>query len=385
MVQAVLDKIFDQYVQRFYELNNLEHREFMKWEAAYEFSNFDFDDPTDFVKRLKHLNKTCSVIIDKKSIHPFAALCTCASVSEENAEKVRKMFAALFVDDGNDLTKRQEKIDAFIKESDILRAECGKNGYTYENSQTSVMAYLALRDPDNNYLLSTSKARELGARAGFEDDWGTLKNFKMDVYYRFCDELVAAINANDAICIQNAKRFDSDFVDGKHAPLHTDTNKHLVAFDIIYCASSETYALGSVVPIDPQVVKKYETAKEKQKIYLQVAEKKEALDEALSYLTGLAKVGRRIHHKKNGAGSIAEVSTNEKGDIYVKLNFDKTGLHALKFSFETLYLNNIMTIDEENFEEKKTEYCEILKKKKSIQSEFDAISAELEAYRDYID
>ena len=385
MIQAVLDKIFDQYVQRFYELNNLEHREFMKWEAAYEFSNFDFDDPTDFVKRLKHLNKICSVIIDKKSIHPFAALCTCASVSEENAEKVRKMFVDLFADDGNDLTVRQKKIDTFIKESDILRAACGKNGYTYENSQTSVMAYLALRDPENNYLLSTNKARELGARAGFGDDWGTLKNFKMDVYYRFCDELVAAINANDAICAQSARRFDLDFVDGKHGPLHTDPNKHLLAFDIIYCASSETYALGNIVPVDPQVVKKYETAKEKQKIYLQAAEKKESLDEALSYLQGLAKVGQRIHHKKNGAGSIAEVSVNDKGDIHIKLDFDKTGLSPSKFSFETLYLNNIISIDEEDFEEKKLVYQDMLKKKKLIQSEFDAISAEMEAYREYID
>ncbi|MDO4492241.1 MAG: hypothetical protein Q4B85_14365, partial [Lachnospiraceae bacterium] len=256
MIIQFLNKIIKKYIEHFNVLNNSDHAEYMKWEAAYAFQHFDFESPDDFAGRLKELCKICSVVIDNKASFPLGCLCSCASIDDEKANRVRKMFLDLFVDDKNDLQVRQSKIDTFIRESDALRSECGKNGYMYANTQTSVMAYLALRDPENNYLLSTSKARELASRIGFGDDWGTLSSFKLDVYYRFCDQLVDAMKKNQDLMDINKTRYQEEFCDGNHSPFHEDKELHLLAFDIIYTAASDTYGLGEEIPVDPDIVKK---------------------------------------------------------------------------------------------------------------------------------
>lgn len=140
--------------------------------------------------------KASENLIDSANQQPFYAL---VSYAKEEPETVRKMFRELFADDGGNLAERQEKIIAFIQSSEELKAKYAPGSWRYTNDQRSVMAYLFFHDPEHNYLYKATQAHEFADCVEFLDDWGAGANFTLDVYYRMCDELVAAIKDSPAL------------------------------------------------------------------------------------------------------------------------------------------------------------------------------------------
>lgn len=326
MDQNILNVIFDDYIRAFPLLNDEIHSEYFKWQAAQEFAAFDFSDPTDFVSRLKALEKTASVVIDNKTIYPFSTLCTCAAMSEENAETVRKMFLDLFAEDNGDLFARQDRIDDFVAASDDLRMKCDKKGYAFANSQTSVMGYLALRNPEQDYLLSSTKAKKLAECVGFEDDWGTLSSFSLTVYYRFCDQLVEAMKQYPPLLETAAKRAAV----AKYAPkdpilpLHPDTNLHLLAFDLIHFYSFPEYHVGGKGISEKDWYTNYPKALKARASFLAAEENYNLVQEYLLAYETAASVGAEVVHTTYGKGTVTETHSAPTG-AWMMVSFPESG------------------------------------------------------------
>ena len=148
---------------------------------------------------------------------------------------VRALFRELFVDDGGSLPMRQKKIDTFITASDALIAKTyagRKDLRRFHNDLRTVMSYLFFNDPDSHYLYKYTQARVFAKCAGFKDDWGYGPYFKMDVYYRMCNELVEAIRSYPPLLEATQRRYQE--APWKEHPLHQDTNYHILAFDLIW-------------------------------------------------------------------------------------------------------------------------------------------------------
>lgn len=381
MISSLLQKIFDAYLENYERLNDEKNCEYFKWQAAQAFTDFDFESRQDFVKRLKGLVKTCSVLIDKSSVYPFSALCKCAEHSDEDAETVRNMFLQLFADDSGDLAARQQKIDRFIRDSEILRSKIGMNGYCYANDQTSVMAYLALRDPEANYLLSTSKAKELASRVGFTDDWGTLAGFHLDTYYRFCDEIAEEIRNYSAFTEISQKRADAAEKNRSTLPLHEDKSNHLLVFDIIYCASEVPYGLGKCCPIDPELLKKIAEAQIRYEEYRKCRDKLDELAHAENRIDASLCVGSQIEHKVFGTGRITDKDSSN-GFTYLTLQFDQTGktIKVLPNAFQ----KGLVLLKDEKPEALKAFWL-VLQKSNMIRSSYRTAEQKMESYWAYVE
>jgi len=236
-----LNQIFDAYIQHFAVLNDSHNNESYKWSAIVDFQKaFDLSVSADgFAGMLKEAKDATENLIDSYT-QPFHGL---YELAKREPETVRAMLTALLEDDGGDLVARQGKIDTFLSECDQLVENYFPGSHLYKNDQRSAMAYLFLNDPDSHYLYKATECKYLAECVGFYDDWGTMANFKIDVFYRFCDELIEEIKATPALIATHQSRFAA-----AKRPMFEDEMLHVLVFDIIYCA--HTYNLYTGLSFD---------------------------------------------------------------------------------------------------------------------------------------
>ena len=392
MIQSRLHKLFDVYINHFEEINsedepekNIEgHREYFKWIAAYSFSNFEFNNTMDYVSGLKELRKVSSVLIDTSSHYLFSALIKCAE--KEGPDAVRNLFLHLFEDDNGDLKARQTRIDAFIRDSNAMAKRNGLGGYVYENSQSSAMAFLALKDPAHNCLLRTSLFKKFASRVGFADDWGTLDNFKLDVFYRFCDEIADSALGYPELMDKNRKRFTKQFAEKHHIrdPLFASikgSDRYLLVFDIIYC--TETYGYADVCPIDPEIERKIQVALFYQDALHKAEEKMEQVIAAENYWKQYLVPGLCVSHAVYGDGTVEKVE--RKGQCtYLQVVFPHKEKN-IRFWFEDPKLNTYLTLHVPNSGTDGAEYRLLLCQRGAIEKGLNEAHLALEPYKCYLD
>lgn len=338
-----LNQIFDAYIQHFAVLNDSHNNESYKWSAIVDFQKaFDLSVSADgFAGMLKEAKDATENLIDSYT-QPFHGL---YELAKREPEAVRAILTALLEDDGGDLAARQDKIDTFLAECDQLVESYFPGSHLYKNDQRSAMAYLFLNDPDNHYLYKATEAKYLADCVGFYDDWGTMSNFKLDVFHRFCDELIDEIKATPALMATHQSRF----VDAKK-PMHEDELLHVLVFDIIYCA--HTYNLYSGLSFDKVTSadrKLYQERKAKAQELAEALRKVEdeivMLDEARTYFGKAITSGAAVTHKMFGPVVVESIT-----DGFVSLKIQKNG-EVKRFGLLNCIAGGFVKIDVPDFDE----------------------------------
>lgn len=370
-----LHKIFQKYIDKFEYINNDKNNENYKWEIAHEFQSFDLN-AKDFVAELTRLSRIASNLFDSVGSTPFAAL---IAFAKNEPETVRKMFIDLYEEDKDDLTVRQRKIDNFIDSSEKLRIKYFPDSFLYKNDQRSAMQFLFLRYPDQNYAYKAMQAKSFADCIGFFDDWGSMSNFKIDVYYRLCNQLVEEIKLYPALVETSLSRFENP-----KKPMYPDKEFHILAFDIIYC--SQVYAFYDGMEIEPITAKarklheeRVNKAHELLSEYLDAEEKYEALIEAKNYISEKFGVGIKIKHKSFGEGTIVDINNN-----LTLVQFEKNN-EVKKLAISALLINNLIIIEDEETKEKVNLYKDILRKENDIPRSLSQAKEKLVPYQEYLD
>lgn len=235
-----LNQIFDSYIQHFNELNNIQNDESYKWRAILDFQRvFNLHTERDaFAEMLKESRNATANLIDSYT-QPMGGL---FELARRDPEAVRAMLIALLEDDRGDLTIRQKKIDVFLRDCNKMVETYFPGSHLFKNDQRSAMAYLFLNDPNSHYLYKATEAKYFADCVGFYDDWGTMSNFNLDIFHRFCDELIKEIENTPALIKMHRSRFVCE------TPMYEDEHLHVLLFDIIYCAY--TYNLYNGMSIE---------------------------------------------------------------------------------------------------------------------------------------
>ena len=231
-----LSQIFRHYIDKFAYINGDEHAEYYKWQVCHEFPKLMQDalsaDNDNFAKALYEAKKCTENIIDSYT-QPFNGL---VEYAKSEPDTVRNMFVDLYADDGGDIKVQMEKIADFFRRSNELLEKYTPDSFLYKQNSHSVSAYLFLNDPNHHYMYKATQSQRFADCVEFYDDWGTGDNIKLDIYYRMCDELVAEIKSCPELLETDRSRFDGKLkLSG--GELHPDAEKHILAFDIIYCCS----------------------------------------------------------------------------------------------------------------------------------------------------
>ncbi len=203
---------------------------------------------------------------------------------------------------------------------------------------------------------------------------------KLDVYYRMCNQLVDAIKANKELLATDKSRFELSKAGEEE--LHPDIEKHILAFDIIYCCS--TYGLFDGISFTrPKSKEKHLMQERKDKAITLLAKlddarkKKSELEEAVSYLSSVYIVGRKVEHMSYGVGEITAVN-----DKNVVIKFEEG---EKQFGLIHSVANGFLSIESEGYEEKIKIYRDLLKKENSINTNLIYAEKEFAPYSEYLD
>ena len=274
---------------------------------------------------------------------------------------------------------RQKKIDTFLVQAEELRKKYFPTSHLFVNSQRSAMAYLWFYDPDTYYYYKATEAKYLADCVEFYDDWGTYSDFHMDVYYRFCDEIVAEIRKNTSLMKTHESRFY-----GQEGSMHPDKELHILLVDIIFC--SMRYGLYNGIPIKDAsapakrlyIERKAKAAELMQR--LQTAEENAALlEEAKEVFAEMIKSNSQITHKAYGEAKLVDFSNGG-----CTLYFERTK-EQKKFMLLPALVGGFIRISSPDFDRLFEKYYSVMKMESSIPKQVDLALKALEPYKEYID
>ena len=381
-----LATIFKNYIDHFETINGKPHNEYYKWQIAKQFRPMMDEaltaDPSEFYQKIKAIQKLTGNLTDSGQTLPFTGLVK-ASEGESGAKAVQELFKSLYAEGMNESAERQKRVEDFLKRSEKIIDAAGLGGRLYRNTVRAVTVYIFLYDPDNNYIYKPMDALDFADCVEYYDDWGSGTDVNLDVYYRMCDQLVAAMKQDETLMATDASRF-SDGWGINVSSLHPDLEKHILAFDIIHGCSH--YGLFSGVNFDKLTSKERQLQREKKKKAEELAadldrkrQIKEKYDEAMGYLKGIYTEGSVIHHKKYGDGIIRSQSGSG-----IDVDFSDAGTRKLGLTVSAV--NNIITIDSENYSEIIAQYRDVLKKKgQDISKAVVSAEEKLAPYLEYLE
>ena len=373
MNQKVLEKLFENYIAKFDAMNTNRNDEFFKWEDVFAFQRvFDLD-AEDFPAMLKEAKVISGNLIDSY-MQPFGFLVVLAEKHGES-ERVRQMLKGLLAP-SLDLVEEQERIDAFLKSCEELLDRYYPGSHMYQNDQRSAMGYLWLNDPEHHYLAKQTEAQFVAEAVEFYDDWGTYGGFKLDVFYRFCDQLRDAIAKSDLM--QKSIRLRSNYA---KSPMHPDENLHILVFDLIFCAYH--YDLLDGAPIQkrtPAEIKdlkqKQAIASEKLEVYCQAEADMQQLYDVRNQLLGMLESGAVVTHKTFGHGTFA----GEHSNTYAFSFGDQQKGFLL-----AAFASGILVIDHPDFNTLVSKNRTAMEKEYYYSQKMKSAAKDLEAYVEYLE
>ena len=378
-----MHQIFAHYIDNFELVNDKEHSEYYKWQVCHEFRKLMDDalaaDPADFADALYQVKECSRNIIDSYT-QPFYGL---VEFARREPETVQQMFIDLYSDDGGDIKLQMELISNFFDQCNELLEKYFPDSYLYKQNSHSVSSYLFLYDPDHHYMYKATQSQVMADCIEFYDDWGTGDNIKLDVYYRMCDEILDEMKKCPELLATNKSRYDGTLHMGL-GELHEDSELHILLFDIIYC--SHVYNLyNGITFARPKskekqlIVEQKKKAMQLKKSYDEAAEKVRLLDEAFLYFTNASKMAATVIHKVYGTCEVLAADNK-----YIRLKIQKTG-EEKQLGLAVAIANGIIRIDVPDFDAKKAEYIDVLKKADSLPRNLDYAARALEPYEEYLD
>lgn len=378
-----LHQIFAHYIDNFEKLNDPEHAEYYKWQICYDFRRLmdealaaDVDDFADALYQVKDCSRN---IIDSYT-QPFYGL---VEFARREPETVQQMFMDLYSDDGGDVKVQMELIRKFFDQSNELLEKYFPDSYLYKQNSHSVSSYLFLYDPDHHYMYKATQSQVMADCIEFYDDWGTGDNIRLDVYYRMCDEILAEIRNCPELIATNRSRYDGS-LHLEPGELHADPELHILLFDIIYC--SHVYNLFDGIAFSrPKskekqlIIEQKNKAKELQMAYEKCRENAERLNDALQYFVSAIIEAGAVIHRAYGECDVLSVDKR-----YMRIKVRKSG-EEKQLGLAVVITNGIVKADLPEFDAKRTEYLEVLKKADSIPRSLEYATRALEPYEEYLD
>lgn len=378
-----MHQIFAHYIENFEKLNDSEHAEYYKWQICYDFHRLmdealaaDVDDFADALYQVKDCSRN---IIDSYT-QPFYGL---VEFARREPETVQQMFMDLYSDDGGDVKVQMELIRKFFDQSNELLEKYFPDSYLYKQNSHSVSSYLFLYDPDHHYMYKATQSQVMADCIEFYDDWGTGDNIRLDVYYRMCDEILAEIRNCQELIATNQSRYDGS-LHLEPGKLHADPELHILLFDIIYC--SHVYNLFDGIAFSrPKskekqlIIEQKNKAKELQEAYEKCRENAEHMNDALRYFSSVIRETGIVEHRTYGTCDV--ISVDER---YMRIKVRKSG-EEKQLGFAVVIANGIVKVDLPEFDAKRTEFLEVLKKADSIPRSLEYAARALEPYEEYLD
>lgn len=337
-----VNAVIDEYIKNFEKLNDeANDNEGYKWVATGCFKKYWDIDAEDMLEMFNKAMKEMSNLIDNSQVQPLGGIRLLLSQPSE-VEFVRESFRTLFADDSGDINARQKRVDDFMEKVNKRISLYSPEG-SWKNNQnrTSVLYYLNLYKPEENYIFKATEANDWANCAEFGEDIGSGASFSLVKYYRMCDELLDVVNNNPELIKLNDKRVKEKFE--KPDVSEFDDKNHILVYDIMYCAYHYLFYDKAVVTkkTTKERLRRAAMRKEMEELELAIKEK-EAEFATLDNEQSLPDItGSEITHKAFGKGNVVGVEGEN-----ICIDFNGT---VKKFGYVFSFKKGFFSIDRDGF------------------------------------
>ena len=181
--------------------------------------------------------------------------------------------------------------------------------FKYKQDRHAVSCYLALYKPEENYIYKYTPAENFAKYIEYGKDIGSGDKFSLANYYEMCDIVVEALREHADLLDAYRKLLTEEY--------YYDKSLHLLAFDVIYCASAYGFFSGlqykpkkeSIKAYTLEQIRKAEAEKRQEEID-KLEAKIQALELQLDEYRSINLLGVQVKEKKYGTGIIVEQNVN---------------------------------------------------------------------------
>ena len=393
MNEKNVQQIFENYIEHFEEYNNADRNkisEYYKWGIIGPFRDVMVQalngNSKDFSKQLDEIKNVTSDFIDSKKKWPLAGLKRLTA--KDDGKSVQELFQALYAEDYNDLDKKQSKVDTFLKQVRPLEEQAGLTDQ-FKNDVNSVTKYLFLYDPDHNYVYKPMAAKRFAKYIDLDVDFGTGDDVKIKSYYQMCEQIVKEIEKNEKL--KELESIRLKLLKKNFKEIWEDKKKHILAYDIIYCAYRYSLWDGiTLVHLTEKEKKEQKVIEEKRQKAIELLEKlklaqeeKKKLDEAWEAVDEAFCTGKNISYKNFGKNAPIQNGTIAKrNNNIVVINLE--GENNKTVVLPDAVVNGYIWPQDEQEAAQLAGSIEILKNASMIKTNLSTAEREFAPYSDYI-
>ncbi len=306
-----------------------------------------------FAERFNAARGEFSVFIDNSRMHPSTGV---IKLWEKEPETVEHLFRdVLFADPHGDVSAVQDNMDRFLGEYEALLHKCFPKNWSFKQDRHSASVFLAMNDPDFNYVYKYREAEKMASYIEFGDSIGSGMYFSLPNYYKMCDEIVSALKEHDSLLEAHFSRLKPEH--------YHDQSLHLLAFDLMYCCRTYNFYSGITEPSVNKTERKRSkapgiTPEELAKQEEERLAKIDSLEQQISDLelncdeySDISLVGVQVSTDAYGIGTVVEQDINK-----IKVSF---GTVEKTFVLNTKYSTRPRFEDDEYIVSAFTEYARI--------------------------
>ena len=365
-----LHEIINRYEEKIDVLYGPEHNELFKWEAVKIWRDEWFkpeDSFSSFGERFSAARKGLGWFMDNSRMHPSSGV---IKLWEKNPKEVERLFNELLTET-RDIHTLQSKMDTFIDEYEHLRQDYFPGNWSYKHDRHSVSIFLAMNDPEFNYVFKSSEAHAMARYTDFGFTIGAGGSFSLENYYLLCDSIVHALKEHESLL---EKHFSS-LTDR----CYYDESLHLLVFDLMYCSRTYGFYRGLVAPVTGKTIKKAvikehepENAEKKEEEcrsrILSLEQELLELERSIADVAEISLIGVQVNSNSYGVGTIVAQDVNRVTVQFAEA--EKTFVLDKKYSARPRFE------DDETIVEAFTEYGRAQERIKKIQRELGDLKAE---------
>lgn len=333
-----LHELIRRYEEHFEILNNPENDEKFKWKAVRRFQDEWFSKENEhlsFSERFSKAKAESSVLIDNSTVSPANGI---VKMAQAEPKEVERLFCeVLFADDGGNLDLRQQHIEEFLEGIEAVRVKHFPGFWKYGQDRHAASCYLTLYKPEQNFIYKYTPTENFARYIEFGKDIGSGDNFSLKNYYEMGNLVVEALREHPNLLAAHEALLTDDY--------YRDQSLHLLAFDIIYCASAYGFFTGLQHKSKKEAIKAYTQEQAKKAVAAKHQEeinaleaKIQALEMQLDLYRSIKLVGVRVYQRDYGEGIVIWQNINM---IRVQFaNAEKTYTISNEFLFRPTFEND---------------------------------------------
>lgn len=232
----------------------------------------------------------------------------------------------LLADDGGDINLRQNHMEAFIEGMEALRLKHYPRSWKYKQDRHATSCYMCFFAPDDNFIYHYTEVEKFAQYIEYGIDIGSGQNFKLDAYYKMCEEVIAVLCESKSLLDKQNKLISSD-------EYYNDPSLHLLVFNLIWCSDTYNFYNGMTHISKKESIKEYTLAQLREKEKAEFEAQRNALLDEINVLErtiapykDISLLGVQVSQKQCGTGTIIAQDVNvitvefETGEKKYKIN-----------------------------------------------------------------